>query len=85
MLRFKSRRINLGVTQRHVADSVGINRTVYSQMESGRVVPRPDEIARLATFFDLPADRLLDHIDESLAGLAPDAESRDEQREVARG
>ena len=75
MIRIKSRRINKGLTQRHVAAKVNINRTVLSQIESGRVTPRPDELARLAAFFEIPGERLLDHVSDDLVPAG--AEARD--------
>jgi transcriptional regulator with XRE-family HTH domain len=62
VLRLKYLRCESGKPQYEVAALVGIHRPELSKMESGRVNPTADELARLARFYNVPAERLLDHI-----------------------
>ena len=79
MLRVKGCRIDKGLTQREVAEQIGIHKSTLSQIESGRVVPRPAELNALAAVLGCPPDRLLDHIDAGYLG--PGAEARADAKE----
>ena len=80
MLYQKFRRIELGLTQREVARRTDINRTLLSHFEVGRMIPRPDELARLAKVLGCDPARLRTHVSE--ASLGDGAERRDAQEEA---
>ena len=55
----KDLRLNKGLTQKEVADKIGISRSVLSQYESNLVDPTANVVGRLATFFEVSAGYLL--------------------------
>ena len=57
-------RAELRLSQKDVADVLGIMTQAYSRYETGRYTPRADDIAKLAKFYDVTADYLLGLSDE---------------------
>ncbi len=56
----KRRRLAMGLTQRELAELVGISHTYIYQLEKGRNdIPSPDVMARLAKTIDISEVRLL--------------------------
>ncbi|PWW08520.1 DNA-binding XRE family transcriptional regulator [Paenibacillus cellulosilyticus] len=43
-----------GITQKQLADALGIDRASLSQIETGRYSPRAETIRKLSDFFQLP-------------------------------
>jgi transcriptional regulator with XRE-family HTH domain len=65
-----------------IVKATGINRTLIYQIETNRLVPRPDELKRLADYFNVdPPEKLLTHVDERQFGLGAGSEVRFEQRQ----
>lgn len=79
MLRCKCARIDLGLSQAQLGDRAELNASEICLIERGRLIPRSDQLKRLAKALGLPAERLLDHV--SANSLGPGAEARDAQRE----
>lgn len=46
------------VTQQHVASAIGVEQPTISDWESGRVLPRPHRLPRIAAVYGLPLRRL---------------------------
>lgn len=44
------RRVEVGMIQRHLADALGIPPSTYAQIETGRIEPSPELVARLDKF-----------------------------------
>ncbi len=65
MFRLRYERLSRRWTARKVAKDARINRSYYSQIELGRMVPRPDELARLSKVFGIPAEHLMDDVEAS--------------------
>lgn len=61
MLRCKHARIDLGLSQGQLGKRADLNASEICLIERGRLIPRPDQLQRLAAALSLPADRLLDH------------------------
>ncbi len=62
MIRLKFLRIERGLTQRELADRTQINHSQLCLIESGRLNPRPQELARLADALGCLPERLLEHV-----------------------
>lgn len=56
----KKMRNVFGYTQAEIAEELHINRSTYTQYESGRKVPSTDTLIDLAAFYDIRLDVLLD-------------------------
>jgi transcriptional regulator with XRE-family HTH domain len=52
-------RKSLGYNQSEVAKAAGINRTFYTEIETGRKIPGEDTRKKLESFFGLDSDLLL--------------------------
>jgi transcriptional regulator with XRE-family HTH domain len=78
VLRLKFLRIASDRRQYEIAELTGIRRPELSRIESGRLNPTPDELARLAKVYGVLPERLLDHIT-----VNDGVESHDSQRERA--
>ena len=62
-LKILRKRINL--TQKEVADAVGITFQTYSYYETGRTNPTPEMLCKLADFFGVTVDELLGRTPQS--------------------
>jgi len=60
MERLRLVREQAGVTQREVADFLNLNRTTYNKYENGASTPTPEILARIADFFHVSVDYLLE-------------------------
>jgi len=58
--KIKKTRENINLSQENLANILGISRVSLSQIESGDRKISAEEIAKLAKFFDIPSDVLLD-------------------------
>lgn len=58
--RLRSRRVELDLSRAQVAVEADCSSSSISEYESGRVVPPPGRIERLAQILDTPVDYLLD-------------------------
>lgn len=67
----KDLRIERGVTQQYVADTIGISRSVLSQYENNQVDPTAFVITKFAKFYEVSADYLLGLEDDFGAKVAP--------------
>ena len=56
--RLKELRTELGLTQRDVAKHLCIGRTTVSEYESGKIVPKQDNLVKLASFLGVSVDYL---------------------------
>lgn len=56
--KIRNRRLELNLTQREVADAVGITVPYMSKIEAGKETPTDEKIARLATKLKLNPDEL---------------------------
>lgn len=57
--RLKKERLALGLTQRDLADAVGITVPYMSKIEAGKETPTDEKIAKLAEVLRLNADELI--------------------------
>lgn len=51
------------VTQAEVANEVGISRSRYMDIEKGKVVPKVTVLLKIAKFFDVKVDSLLEGVE----------------------
>lgn len=58
--RIKSIRIKKNVSQKEVADFIGIHRPNYSKIENDRQNITPSQLKNLCEFFNVSADYILD-------------------------
>ena len=55
----KRRRESLGLSLRDVADETGVSASTLSRIENGTGKPDADNIARLASWLDMPIERVM--------------------------
>jgi transcriptional regulator with XRE-family HTH domain len=67
VLRLKFERISRGLSQQGVTDLTQIPQPAVSLIETGRVVPTPEELQRLADVFGVPPAILLKHVAPKVA------------------
>lgn len=85
MNRLKELRIERQFTQQFVADKTNISRSVLSQYENNIADPTANVIKRLANFYNVSADYLIERTDELGAVVMPSAPAMgDEERELLR-
>jgi transcriptional regulator with XRE-family HTH domain len=58
----KRRREDLGLSLRDVADKTNVSASTLSRIENGTGKPDADNIARLASWLDMPVDRVMKKI-----------------------
>ncbi len=71
-------RLKMGLTQKRVAEAVGISQSSYAMIESGRRHPRKEVEKKLADFFGVTVDELFfgqDYHDMRLEEGEPEEES----------
>ncbi|WP_294426435.1 helix-turn-helix transcriptional regulator [uncultured Streptococcus sp.] len=61
--RLKTLRLEENLTQKEVADILGISRPAYTYWEKGEKVPTPDKLPALAKLFNVSTDYLLGNSD----------------------
>lgn len=66
MKRLKEMREGLGLTQQAVADQVGLERASYVRYEQGSRNPPLDKLIKLANFYCVSLDYLVERTDKSL-------------------
>jgi transcriptional regulator with XRE-family HTH domain len=59
-------RLKNNLTQKEVAKQLGVSRTTYQAYELGSREPKIEIIEKLATFFNVPIDKLLDNSRQKL-------------------
>lgn len=57
--RFKSLRVNAGITQTEISKYLGITKATVSYYESGKRVPSNSVMKKIANYFKVPVDYLL--------------------------
>jgi repressor LexA len=57
--RFKELREKMGLYQKEIADRLGIDRSTVTAYETGKRMPDPNGLARIASFFGVSVDYLL--------------------------
>ena len=57
--RLRALRLEANLTQKDVADTLGISRPAYTYWEKGEKVPTPDKLPALAKLFNVSTDYLL--------------------------
>ena len=55
----KRLRLERGLSQQQVGDGLGVQRSTYTYMETGKTLPNALQIARLADIFSVTADEIL--------------------------
>ena len=61
--RLRATRFSLGITQQKTADAINVPLRHYQKYESGEIEPDLKRLSELATFFNVPADFLLERDD----------------------
>ena len=56
--RLKELRLNNGLTQKELAKAIEVGRTTISEYESGKIVPKQDNLVKLASFLGVSVDYL---------------------------
>ena len=56
--RLKELRLNAGLTQKDLAKAIEVGRTTISEYESGKIVPKQDNLVKLASFLGVSVDYL---------------------------
>lgn len=64
MERLKELRNQLGITQQNIADALKVSRPAYTKWENGERQPDFDTLLKLADFFNVSADYLLENTDD---------------------
>ena len=59
-IKMRSLRENAKLTQKEVADKLGIEQTVYSRYETGRADIKPFQLVKLCNFYRVSADYIFD-------------------------
>lgn len=59
MIELRRKRTDHGMTQKQIADSLGVEPNTISQWESGAREPRVPQLVKLAELFDCTVDELL--------------------------
>jgi len=72
----KNLRLERQLSQQQVADAAGLSREAYTRYESGARNPTPDRLKRLALFFNVSADYLLEITDVREINLPNDEEKK---------
>ena len=62
--RFKKIRIEMGFTQKQVAEGIGVTEQAYQRYEYGRVIPSALILIALADYFDVSLDYLVGRSDD---------------------
>ena len=65
--RLKMLRKELGITQKELAEKIGVGRTTISEYESGKIVPKQDGLISLADVFGVSVDYLTGVSDKPVA------------------
>jgi transcriptional regulator with XRE-family HTH domain len=68
MFRVRAARLFKNLQQKAVAAALDINRSQYSEIESGIRNPSIDQRRRMSLFFSIPEDRLFDHVEGPPSG-----------------
>lgn len=61
---FKRIRMEMGLTQRQVADGIGVAEQAYQRYEYGRTIPSAHVLIALADYFDVSLDYLCGRSDD---------------------
>lgn len=64
-MKIKSCRLKIGMTQKELAEKMGVDQTAISQWETGESLPRADKLPHLARILGCTIDELL--IDETMS------------------
>nr|DAR15138.1 MAG TPA: Repressor protein CI [Caudoviricetes sp.] len=56
---FLSARKNTGLTQKEVADQIGVDQTAVSFWENGKTLPRASLLSKIASLYGVTVDELL--------------------------
>lgn len=72
-MRLKQLRNARRESQQTIADAMGIDRTTYSKYETGASEPNIDMIRRLANYFGVTIDYLLENTDDPAHDITFDA------------
>ena len=56
---FLSARKNIGLTQKEVADQIGVAQTSVSFWENGKTLPRASLLSKIAALYGVTVDELL--------------------------
>ena len=62
--RFKKVRIEMGFTQKQIAEGIGVSEQAYQKYEYGKVVPSALVLIALADYFDVSLDYLVGRSDD---------------------
>ncbi len=57
---FKQLRSENGITQKVLADKLGIKQSAIAMWETGKSKPRTDDLYAIAAVLDVPVDKVLD-------------------------
>lgn len=61
--RFKQERVTKGITQKDLAEILGVDRTSISKYENGKQLPEVPVLEKIANYFDVSTDYLLGKTD----------------------
>lgn len=65
-------RDSLGVTDYRVASDTGIPKSTFSDWKSGRSVPKIDKLQKIATYFGVGIEALLEDEEKPVSGSVRD-------------
>ena len=63
---FLSARKNTGLTQKEVADQIGVDQTAVSFWENGKTLPRASLLSKIASLYGVTVDELLSDDESNL-------------------
>ena len=74
--RLHSLRLELGISQAHLANKIGVTQQAYAGWERSTTALRPEDIAKIADAIDVSADELLGRKIKSKRGTGPIGKTR---------
>lgn len=64
MSNIASERVRLGLTQQDLADFLGVKRETIGRWENGSIVPKTENVKKMANYFKCSADYILELSEE---------------------
>lgn len=64
--RLRKHRKRIGLTQEHMANELGVDRSAYAYYEAGRSAPQIDKLVKISNMFGVQVDELLGNSEKAL-------------------
>ncbi len=80
MERIRALREERGLTQKELAEAIGVDRTAIAKYESGASGAKSEMLGKLANYFDVTTDYILGRTNKKAP--APETQSRSDEEEI---